>query len=186
MRRDHHRVNIFSFQQFAVIVVRRHVAGADFLFGNLVALFIKIANRGLRDVVLRRMAFLAVHVGQPHARTVRRRTANADVTDRNPVIGSDDASRGRRRVLAIDWGLERIRGGHQRGRCGGLFQEIPACLRAGRGRFVVLVHKNFLLLWLMKYGFRLPQFMRRSTPNMVESRIAFLNRTAQIPVAFGP
>ena len=133
-RCDQDRVNIFSLQQPAVIVVANNVAGADLAPGMLVARLVKVTDGGLYDVVLCGMALLAADVGQTHRRAVRqrRRAAKADVTDRDPIIRSDHPSRRRRRALTVNRRFERVRGGNHRGGCRGFLYEIPARLRPGQ------------------------------------------------------
>src|SRR5439155_3640019 len=97
---------------------------------------------GLDDVVFRGVAFLALHVGKSHARAIRGPAADADIADRDPVIGSDNPSCGGRRLLTVNRRLERIRRGNRSGSGRRLFYEIPACVRAGQRRVVVLIHKK--------------------------------------------
>ena len=132
VRRNHDRVNILLLQQLAVIVKSLHVAGADLLLGMCIARLIKVADRGLNDVVFSNVPFLTFNVGKAHARTIGWPAPNADVADHDPVIGPDNTPGRRRRALTINRCLEWIGCGHHRGGSRRLFQEIPACLPAGQ------------------------------------------------------
>ena len=151
VRGDHDGINVFSLEQLPVVGVNvgflerfGHLAGV--LLGVAhdpgAALRVHVARGGHEGVVL-----LAVLL-DAHDVVLADAVTDADDGDGDAVIGADHSAGGGRGALAIDGRLDDAGRSDGRGGSGGLLDEAPAGVAAGRWFAVCIVHNKARYLFV--------------------------------------